>query len=83
MNENRIEQTKKFEHKDSSYFEITSSEKNLRDLMYFMQQEGVAAQNSFSDSPIGELHNRTFHLWVDKDDEEKIKRWLADNSFLG
>ena len=78
---NKIEGKKEFELTNSAYFKITSSDKNLRDLMYFIQQEGIISQNSFSQSAQNNSQERTFYLWVDKEDEEKIKKWLIDKSF--
>lgn len=74
---NKIEEKKKFESQDSIYFKMTFSDNKLRDLMYFIQQEGIISQNSFT---VPSSSERTFHLWVDKEDEEKIKKWLTDNS---
>ncbi len=72
-----IKEKDKFESQDSVYFKITFSNKKLRDLMYFIQQEGIVSQNSFT---VQNLPERTFHLWVDKEDEEKINKWLIDNN---
>lgn len=78
---NTIEQKKKFELRESSYFKIISSDEELRNLMYFIQQEGIISQNSFSESSQSNSPERTFHLWIDKKDEEKIKKFLSDKSF--
>jgi hypothetical protein len=65
----------------SAYFKIISSDENLRKLMHFIQQEGIITQNSFSDSSQPNSPERTFYLWVKKEDEEKIRKWLMDQSF--
>ncbi len=81
IKDNQIEENKKFESQDSVYFKITTSDKNLRDLMNYIRQEGIISQNSFSSSSQLNSLERTFSLWVDKEDENKIKKWLIDKSF--
>lgn len=78
---NTIEEKKKFELQESSYFKITTSDQELRNLMYFIQQEGIISQNSFTNSSQSNSPERIFHLWVEKEDEEKIKKFLSDKSF--
>lgn len=66
--------------KPTSFFKISTSEEILRGLMYFMQQEGIVAQNTISESLDSNAKNRLFFLWVDSEDEEKIKAWLVNQS---
>ena len=77
---NKIEEKIKFELQESMYFKITSSDEKIRNLMNFIQQEGIISQNSFTNSSQPNSPKRTFHLWVDKEDQEKIKEWLANNN---
>ena len=72
-----------FQSKPTAFFQITAPDDVLRGLMAFIQSEGIITQNTISDSQPPGTIDRQFLLWVDAEDESKIRGWLTDNSFAG
>ncbi|NQU99568.1 MAG: hypothetical protein HQ538_02420 [Parcubacteria group bacterium] len=76
-----VEEVKEVVVKPSVMFKLTASDKVLRLLMGFMQDQGILTQHSVSESRRVGSKDRIFLLWVDGKDEDAIQNWLKENEF--
>ena len=70
-----------FESKRSVLFKIRAADNTLRALMSFIATEGIITQNTESESRAPGAKDRLLHIWVDVEDEDKINKWLREQSF--